>query len=225
MKKNLILLAFLLIGSSYVSIAQDSEYKKQQAIYNKALSFNDYTVARTALYNMMELQPTNNGLLDTLAFLYFEQRQYVSAAIAAQEAAQLNPNNLLALELAGTSFENVGLNDKALEHYEKLYLKNSEISVLYKISFLQYRLKRFNDAEASADIIIKDPKSLEVPMVFGKKDKTTQQVKMIAAAYRVKALIAYEQSKNDLAIQYFKKALEYSPDFEVVSDAITQLQK
>lgn len=225
MKKNLILLALMLIACFHVTLAQDSEYKKQQAIYNRALSFNDFTVARTALYTMMEIQPNNNSLLDTLALLYFEQRQYVSSAIAAQEAAQKNPNNLMALELAGTSFENVGLNDKALEHYEKLYLKNSDISVLYKISFLQYRLKRFNDALASADIIIKDPKSLELAMVFGKKDKTTQQVKMIAAAYRVKGLIAYEQKKTDQSIQFFKKALEYSPDFEVVSDAITQLQK
>ena len=225
MKKNLIVLAISLMAFAQVSVAQVSEYKKQQSIYSKALTYNDYTVARTALFNMMELQPNNNGLLDTLALLYFEQRQYISSGIVAQEAAQKNPNNLLALELAGTSFENVGLRDKELEHFEKLYLKNQKISVLYKIAFLQYQMKRYNDADASSDIIIKDPEALELPMVFGKSDKTTQQVKMIAAAYRVKALVAYDQQKKEVALQYFKKALEYSPEFEIAASAVTELEK
>ena len=48
---------------------------------------------------------------------------------------------------------------------------------------------------------------------------------MIAASYRLKALIAYEKKENDKAIQLFQKALEYAPDFELVKEAITQIQK
>lgn len=225
MKKSIILLAIVLLTCSSLVSAQDAEYKKQKSIYTRAMTYNDFTVARTALYNMMEIKPSNNGLLDTLALLYYEQQQYVSSAITAQEAAKKDPNNLVALEIAGNSFENVGLNDKALEHYELLYLKNSDISVLYKMAFLQYRMKRYNDALASADIIIKNPKSQELKMVFGKKDKSRQEVPMIAATYRLKALVAYERKDNDTAIQQFQKALEYAPDFEIVDEAIKQIQK
>ena len=137
MKKSIILLAIVLLTCSNIVLAQDAEYKKQQTIYKKALVYNDFIVARTALYNMMAIKPGNDGLLDTLAYLYYEQQQYISSAITAQEAAKKNPGNLLALEIAGNSFENVGLNDKALEHYELLYLKNSDVTILYKMSFLQ----------------------------------------------------------------------------------------
>ncbi len=217
-------LSFVLLFSSNLLFAQSEEYKTHQSIYNRALSYNDFAVAKNALYNMMELQPNNVQLLDTLSLLYFEQREYISAAIVAQEAAMKDPNNLLALELAGTSFENVGLNDKALEHYEPLYAKNGEISILYKIAFLQYRLKRFDEASVSSNRIIRSPEANDLPMVFGKKDQTTQQVPMIAAAYRLQGLIAYEQNDNESAIAYFELALEYAPDFEIVVDAVNQLK-
>ncbi len=225
MKKSIILLAIVLLTCSNIVFAQDAEYKKQQSIYKKALVYNDYIVARTALYNMMAIKPSNDGLLDTLAFLYYEQQQYVSSAITAQEAAKKNPNNLVALEIAGNSFENVGLNDKALEHYELLYLKNSDVSILYKMAFLQYRMKRYNDALASAEIIIKDPKSQELKMVFGKRDKSRQEVSMAAATYRLNGLIAYERKENDKAIQQFQKSLELAPGFELVTEAIKQISK
>ncbi|MEL6559716.1 MAG: hypothetical protein AAFQ94_16110 [Bacteroidota bacterium] len=225
MKKNIILVAIVLLACSNMLFAQDAEYKKQQTIYKQALIYNDFIVARTALYNMMALQPSNTGLLDTLSYLYYEQQQYISSAITAQEAAKKNPNNVLALEIAGNSFENIGLNDKALEHYELLYLKNSDISILYKIAFLQYRLKRYNDALASAEIIINNPKAQELKMVFGKKDKTRQEVPMIAASYRLKALVAYDRNDTATSLQNFQKALEYAPDFEIVVEAVNQLKK
>lgn len=219
------ILALMIICTSSMVLAQNTEYDKQKAIYEKALSYNDYNVATNALYHMMVLKPSNKGLLDTLAYLYYERQQYVSAAIAAQEAAKINPGNALALEIAATSFESIGLNDKALEHYELLYLKNNDISTLYKMAFIQYRMKRFNDARASADIIINDAKAREIKLVFNKRDKSRQEIPMIAAAYRLKGLIAYEKKETDKAIQMLEKSLEFAPDFDIVKDAVEQIKK
>ncbi len=225
MKKRIFVLFIILIAAVGIVNAQQDSFKKQQAIYTRALTYSDFSVARMAVFNMMELRPNSLGLLDTLALLYFEQQQYLSAAITGQEAVKKNGNNLLALEIAGTSFENLGLSDKALENYEALYLKKPDVNVLYKMSFLQYRMKRYNDAATSADIIISDPKSKEIELGFTKKDKSTQNVSMVAAAYRLKALISFDKKDNAASIQNFKKALEFSPDFELVTEAIKQLEK
>ena len=93
---------------STVAFAQDAEYKRQKFIYRQALAFNDPDAAKMALYNMIALKPGNIGALDSLSLLYFEQQNWVSAGLVALEAKKLNPNNLLAMEIAATSFENLG---------------------------------------------------------------------------------------------------------------------
>ncbi len=223
MKKVFVMLLALMAGVQL--FAQDEEYKRQQEIYQRALNYNDFFVARTALYNMLAIKPESSNLLDSLSLLYFEQKQYVSAGIIAQEAAKINANNLLALEVAATSFENIGLLDKALEYWEPLYLKNNDINILYKIAFLQYRLKRYNDAATSADIVMKNARSTEVKLVFGKQDQTTQQVSLKAAAQRLKGLVEMDKGNNSAAITEFQKALEIAPDFELVKLTIAELQK
>lgn len=214
----------MIVSGANMIFGQSSDYDRQKNIYKRALSYSDWNVARMALYNMMEIRPENIQLLDTLALSYFEQRQYVSAAISAQEAVRKNPNNLLMLELAGTSFENVGLNDKALEHFKSLYQKNKDVSILYKMAFLEFRLRRYSESIANCNILLADPKIKSKTMVFGKKDKTSQQVSMTAAAYRLKGLIAYDQGNNAQAIIHFKEALKYTPEFEVVTESIRQLE-
>lgn len=222
--KNVFVLVLTIMVSTQL-FAQDAEFKKQQEIYTRALNYNDYFVARNALYNMIALKPGNNGLLDSLSILYFEQKQFISAGIVAQEAAKGNPNNTLALEIAATSFENIGLLGKALEHYEPLYLKNNDINILYKIAFLQYNMKSYNDAVTSADIVINDSKSVENKLVFATKDQKSQQISLKAAAYRLKGLIEYDQGNNSAALGHFQKALEIEPNFEVVQATIEQINK
>ncbi len=223
MKRTALIITLLTL--SIVLKAQDEEFKKQQFIYEKAVGFNDIDAAKNALYNMIYLKPNNLGLLDSLSLLYYEQKNWISAGIVAQESAGKDPNNQLALELAATSFENLGLADKALEFYEPLYLKNNDINTLYKIAFLQYRMKSYNDALTTADIIINDARSNEMQLVFSKSDNTQQNVSMKAAAYRLKGLVEFERKNNDQALLHLEKALEASPEFEIVQQAVNELKK
>jgi len=219
MKKAVSVLALTMVCSSWLW-AQDSpqatpEFKRNKMVFDMANLFNDPTVARMALYNMIAIDSTNPALLDSLAILYYEFQNFASTAMVSQAGLSANPGNPLLLELSAISYENLGLPQRALDQYETLYMKQNNPFTLYKIAFLQLQLKRFVEATTSADILLAKPELKEQLILFPKSDETTQQVSMHAALYNLKGLVAKEQSDSATAVAMFNKALELAPDFEI----------
>ena len=193
---------------------KDTEaYKAKKLIYSAAMRYNDVMVARNALYDLMVLDPADYSLLDSLAFLYFDYRQYASTALICKDILARNPNHMAALEMSAISFENLRLYDQALKSYESLYLKQNALITLYKITYLQLQLNRFSEFENNAKTIIADPKATETMMVFNGADNTQQEVPMLAAIYNMQGLVAQNQGDNENAKALFDKALEVMPDF------------
>lgn len=218
----------MLTGLSICAYAQDSpqnspEFKRNKLIFELASNFNDPSVARMALYNMIVIDSKNPALIDSLALLYYEYQNYASAAIVSQEALRRNPNNPLLLELSALCYENLGLPERALNQYESLYLKQNNPITLYKIAFLQLQLNRFVEANTSADILLSKPELKQQVVVFPKSDNTTQQVSMHAAVYNLKGLVAKEQGNTEEAKSLFNKALEINPDFELALGNVQEL--
>ena len=213
---RVVFVLLVIAGLTNEALAQNAEaMKRQRFIFENATTFNDPVVARTALYNMMAMNPTNNDLLDSLAVFYFEYGQYASAAIVAKEAQKRNPDNILAYEIAAISFESLKIKDRALTEYESLFLKNNNTFTLYKIAFLQYDLQRYNEANTSADILLRRKEVSEQTIAFQKADETQQEVPLSAALYNLKGIIAVQQEKPDQAAEMFNKALEVAPEFEL----------
>ncbi len=226
MKMRVLILMLVMLVFGNLAVAQNEEAMKQQKfIFENATLYNDPVVARTALYNMLAMDPTNNNLLDSLAVFYFEYGQYASAAIVAQEAQKRNPENILALEIAAISFESLNIKDRALTEYESLFLKNNNTFTLYKIAFLQYDLERFNESNTSADILLRRKEASESTIAFQKSDETQQQVPLSAAIYNLKGIIAVQLDKKDQAVEHFNKALEIAPDFELVQANLQDINK
>lgn len=219
MKKLVSVLAFTIISSGCL-MAQDSpqatpEFKRNKTVFEMASVFNDPSVARVALYNMIAIDSNNPALLDSLAIIYFEFQNYASTAMVSQEGLRRNPGNTLLLELSAISYENLGLAQRALDQYETLYMKQNNPFTLYKIAFLQLQLKRYVEAATSADILIAKPELKAQLIMFPKSDESTQQVSMHAALYNLKGLLAKEQGDTVAAKAMFNKALEVAPDFEI----------
>lgn len=213
---RVLIVLFVLLGTMNEVFAQDAEaMKRQRFIFENATKFNDPVVARTALYNMLAMNPNNNDILDSLAVYYFEYGQYASAAIVSKEAQKRNPDNILAYEIAAISFESLQIKDRALTEYESLFLKNNNTFTLYKIAFLQYDLERFNEANTSADILLRRKEVGEQTIAFQKTDETQQEVPLSAALYNLKGIIAVQLDKPDEAEEMFNKALEVAPEFEL----------
>lgn len=230
--KKLVITLFV-CGMAYNSLAQSKEIapgdsipwelRKQSFIYNTAKSFNDEIVARMAIYNLLAESPGNGALYDSLAISYLQYNQNVSAALAAQQALRINPNDMFAVEIAATGFDKVGAKDKSLNNYEKLFLDNQDINVLYRIAFLQYELKRFAESNASLDIIIGDPAAKERTISFPTADRQGQDVSLEVAAYRVKAMIEETNGNIDVAKQKYLEVLEMKPGFQIVQQQLREL--
>ncbi|MEO9868850.1 tetratricopeptide repeat protein [Ekhidna sp.] len=233
MKKIFLVLTVLVLV--YTSAAQSTEIapgdsipwelRKQSFIYNTAKMFNDPLVTRMALYNLLSENPGNIALYDSLALLYIQYNQNASAALVAQQALRINPQDQLAIEIAATSFDNLGVKDKALNNYEKLYLASGDINTLYKISFLQFELERFAESNTSLDIIMGDPQAEERSIRFPTSDGVGQEVALKVAANRVKAMILEEKGSAEEAKAKYLEVLEMHPGFQIVQQQLRELTK
>ncbi len=229
--KNILLLIALL-GAGFAN-AQSQEIapgdsipwvlRKQSFIYNTAKIFNDPIIARTALYNLIAENPGNVALYDSLSLLYIQYNQNASAALVAQQSLQIDPQNQFAMEIAATGFDNLGVKDRALNYYEKLYLANGDINTLYKISFLQLELNRYTESNTSLDIIIGDPQSDTNTIRFPTTDGNGQNVKLKAAAHRVKAMILEQKGDVEGAKAKYLEVLEMQPGFQIVQQQLRDL--
>ena len=234
--KYLLSLAIVFVGlmagaqdTAAKKVKQDSipwEMRKNAFIYSMAKQYNDPAVARMALYNLIAETPGNPAIYDTLALWYYEYNQLASAALIAQDAMQLNPNDLFAAEIAAISFENLGVKSKAVQNYEKLYLGNNDINMLYKIAFLQMDLKRYGEALTNADVIIESSQSESEKLLFPIDDKqNSQEIPLKVAAIRLKGMIEADRGNTSLAKELYQKALDMKPDFVVLKNQIADLNK
>jgi tetratricopeptide (TPR) repeat protein len=203
----------------------DGFFNLYAGIYNLSTQFNDPDVTRMALYHLLMVSGNKVGILDSLALNYYDNQKWISVALVTKENLKLNPDNELALELGGLAYENLGIKDKSLEHYESLFLKNDKTNTLYKVAFLQYELKRYKEALASAEILLNRTDIDEQKLYFPKVDKTQQEVSMKSALLNLKGLIAKEEGDITKAKEYYLEALKGTPGFEVAQKNLQEAGK
>src|SRR5690606_9700833 len=194
-----------------------------QKIYQMALRYNDPSIAKSRLYDLIERNPDNPRYRELLGNIYFEMEQYSSAALVALDLLKINDKSIPALEIAAYSLEQLGALDRALPHFESLHLLSGNLFSLYKTSYLQYSLKKYEEALNSVNMLIKDKKSTEENLAFPKKDNSNQEVSMQVAALNLKGLIYKEMGNTEEAKAAFDEALKTNPDFEMAIENLASL--
>jgi tetratricopeptide (TPR) repeat protein len=217
----------LMIGSLNFLQAQDSayvsnEYAKAVALYQRAQRYNDGVLQKQALMEMSILTPRDTAVLRSLAELYYNNSQFISSALVAGDINSIDPTSIVALEIQALSFENLRLYDKAVENYEKLWLQTDDSNVLYQVCYLQFSLKRYDEAINNLNIL-NSKISDDTNITLNKSDGTTQMVKMKAAMANLRGLIAKDQDQPDQAKQFFQNALALSPDFEAAKLSLEEM--
>lgn len=230
MKKiKFFVLALGLMLVSVSAMAQDStyisnEYAKALALFDKSQKYNDALMTKHALFEILILSPNDSSAMRSLSELYYNSSQYTSSALVALDMLEKYPNYDVAMEIVALSYQNLRLYDKAVEYYEKLWLKTDDINVQYQIAYLQYSLKRFTESETN--LAIMDSKvTLEDKVTLNKSDGTIQEVPFAAAIANLRGLMAVEEGKNEEAKAYFTKALSISPDFDTAKNSLEALNK
>lgn len=193
--------------------------------YQAAVRYNDYDIARHALYNILVENPQNDSILYSLSLLYYQSQNYASAALTAMDVIALNPNNISAKEIAAISFESIGAKDKALEQYESLYLATDNFQTLYKMAFLQYDLQKYAESVTNADILLTKKEAEELTAAFNDEAGNQKEYPIKVALMNLKGLIAQEQGDNASAESYYKQVLSIAPDFKMAKDALADLKK
>lgn len=185
-------------------------YKK----YMTALQWNDYDVAKDALYDLIIENPKNDSLISNLAYLYFESEKYVPATLVSQELLARNPKNLPALEMSAVGYEVMGVKDRSLQNYESLYLLSNQFNYLYKMSFLQYDLKRYAECLASVDILLANKEVEAAKVVFNDATNTPKEYSMRLAVLNLKGMAILEHLGDKAAAKaVFEEILAAAPDF------------
>jgi tetratricopeptide (TPR) repeat protein len=228
MKHILIMLLLVLCSSSLFAQNLDSLAKldpkistaldlTDQAAYQLAIRYNDLDVAKVKLYNLLLRNPSNLRYAELLASLYFDLNQLSSAALVSLDILDGNRNNTAALEIAAYSLEQLGALDRALPHFESMYLLTGDNFSLYKSGFIQYSLKRFSEALNSVNMLLKNVKP-EEKIGFPKSQTETQQIDMKAAALNLKGMIYLDQGSKAEAKMAFEEALSIEPNFDLAKE-------
>lgn len=234
MKKFIFVIA--LTAMSITGFAQEPQQAPQSnsgnsaavhysTVYQRALRYNDYGVAKGALYNLVNLYPANDSLLYSLSILYFQMQQYASAALSARDVLSLNPDHTGAMEISAVSFENIGAKEKALESYEKLFLNTNDFQTLYQMAFLQYDLGRMNESLTNVDLLLGKKEASDLTVTYTAANNQEKEYPIKAALYNLKGLILQSQGNNEKAKELYNQALEVAPDFPLAKENLQKLNK
>ncbi|TFV94617.1 tetratricopeptide repeat protein [Algoriphagus kandeliae] len=196
---------------------------QDQAAYQLAMRYNDPQMAKSALYRLIVRNPENLRFQELLGTLYFEMGQSTSAALVSLDILEVNDRSIGALEIAAYSLEQLGALDRALPNYERLYLLTGDNFSLYKSGFLQYSLKRYEEALNSVNMLVKNAKPDE-KIGFPQSETETQEISMKAAALNLKGMIYLDQGSNTEARTAFEEAIELEPNFQLAKENLQKTQ-
>jgi tetratricopeptide (TPR) repeat protein len=196
-------------------------YKK----YVTALQWNDYAVAKDALYDLIMENPQNDSLIFNLAYYYYENQQYPSSVLVSQQLLARNPKNTAAIEISAVGYEFMGVPDRALQNYESLYLLTNNITALYKMSFLQYDLKRFGECLTSIDILLANKNLDGAKVVFNDVENKQKEYPMKVAIVNLKGMAVLEHLGDKAAAKkLYEEALAISPDFVLAKQNLAKVK-
>lgn len=204
-----------------VSPLTEHFYKK----YVTAVKWNDFELAKSALYDLIIENPQNDSLILSLAYHYYENEQHVPAVLVSQQLLARNPKNAAALEISAIGYEAMGVRDRALQNYESLYLLSNNVNMLYKMAFLQYDLKRNTEAITSIDILLANKEVETLKVVFNDVENKPKEYPMKVALLNLKGLAVLEHLGDKVAAKkLLDQALAIAPDFVLAKQNLNKVK-
>ncbi|MHB1106249.1 MAG: tetratricopeptide repeat protein [Lutibacter sp.] len=221
MKRFIIIISFLIAAVSMAQTANGVAFEQQKM--KQALAFGDKTVAANAMYSIILLEGPKSVYKDSLAYLYFNDRNFISCFLVTNDILKNNPGNLDLLEMNAISLESMGATEKAAEAYQNLFTKTNNNYHAYKLAGLQFGLGKFEDAYASIKKSDKLPDDGSVKITFQVNKNYNQNVDLKAAIAYLEGIIATNLSKNAEAKLSFERALKLFPEFVLAKTKLDAL--
>jgi tetratricopeptide (TPR) repeat protein len=196
-----------------------------QDLYNKAILFGDYEVAKVALFNMIIRNPDSLNYLDSLVTMYFSLGQLAQCVFAGNQYLERDSSNLSVMEMVALSYSQLNKNKESLDLYERMFLRTGNIYYAYQTAVQQFYMKRIGECNQMIDIIVKDPRSATEKIAINVDQGTQQQVPVKAAALNMRGIIFKEMNMPDKAKASFEESLAIMPDFALAKGNLELLNK
>lgn len=210
--KNLIYILTFIITTSVIA-QQNTTIAFEKSKLQLAKSYSDDNAITSAIYNIIALEGPQSAYKDSLAYLYFSKRNYVSCFLVTNDLLTSKPDHLEFLEMNAVSLESMGALDKALEAYETIFTKTNNNYQGYKLASVQFRMNKKEDAYVTIKKADQLPDEGDLRITFQVNENYNQNIELKAAIAYLEGLIAQSLAKGIEAKSCFERALKLSPDF------------
>jgi len=210
--KNLIyIFTFVLATTAIAQNTTTLAFEKQKLQMAKA--YSDEAMITSSMYNIITLEGPNSTYKDSLAYVYFNKRNYVSCYLVLIDLLEKNPENIELLEMSAVSLESMGALDKSKEAYEKLLEKSKDNFHAYKLAGLQFRMNKGEDAYTAIKKADALPDKGTINVTFQVNKNYNQNIALKAAISYLEGIIAESLGKPIEAKVCYERAVQLSPDF------------
>jgi len=210
--KNLIyIFTFILASTAIAQNTTSIAFEKQKM--QQAKMYNDESIILNSMYSLIAMEGPESSYKDSLAYVYFSKRSYVSCYLVTNDLLKTKPDNVELLEMSAVSLESMGALEKSKEAYVKLLSKTNDNYHAYKLAGLEFRMKQNEAAYATikkADQLVDKG---ELKVTFQVNENYNQNIELKAAISYLEGLIAVSLKKNAEARVNFERAIALSPDF------------
>jgi len=210
--RNLIyIFTFILTSTAIAQNTTSIAFEKQKM--QQAKAYNDESIILNSMYSLIAMEGPESSYKDSLAYVYFSKRSYVSCYLVTNDLLKTKPDNVELLEMSAVSLESMGALEKAKESYVKLLSKTNDNYHAYKLAGLEFRMNQNEAAYATikkADQLVDKG---ELKVTFQVNENYNQNIDLKAAISYLEGLIAVSLKKNVEARASFERAIALSPDF------------
>jgi tetratricopeptide (TPR) repeat protein len=222
MKNYIYILVCIFTTSALAQNISTIELEKQKL--KQALSYSDQTVATSAMYNIISLEGPQSSYKDSLAYMYFNARNYVSCYLVAEDILKYKPNNEELIEMKAVSLETMGALEKAIESYNLLLSKSNNNYHAYKIAGLQLALKKYDEALSSIKKAASMADNEKVSVSFQINKNYNQNVQLKPAIAYLEGLIYLGKEMEKEAKASLERAVQLFPDFVLAKSKLATLE-
>lgn len=222
MKNLLYIFTFIITASAIAQTANNLELEKQKL--KQALIYSDKTVAANSMFSIIALEGPTSTYKDSLAYLYFNERNFVSCFLVTNDLLKSNPENVDILEMNAISLESIGAIEKAIEKYKLLLLKSNNNYHAYKIAGLQLAMSKFNEALVSIKKADQMVDNAEITVNFQVNKNYNQNVPLKPAIAYIQGLIELNLDKKAEAKLSFERALKLFPEFSLAKSKLLTIE-
>ena len=220
--KNLVYLLTFVIATSAVAQTNGVEIEKQKL--KQALTYSDNPAAISSIYGIIALEGAQSTYKDSLAYMYFEARNYLSCFLVANDILTYKPDDTGLIEMTAISLESVGAIDKSAEAYNTLLSKTNNNYHAYKLAGLQLGLKKLDEAYATiqkADQLVDDG---NIKVTFQVNTYYTEEVNLKAAIAYLEGVISLNLEKDQEAKLCFERAISIFPEFVLAKNQLSTIE-